>query len=109
MRSPSGWTYTVALNYVRRTQRRSAREALLLRRATQAAEVEPPAGEAWAVVGDLPPRQRTAVVLRYGADLTEAEVATAMGVTRGTVSSTLREAHRKLAGLLDERQEEEAT
>jgi RNA polymerase sigma factor (sigma-70 family) len=37
----------------------------------------------------LPPRQRLAVVLRFQADLTMAEVAQAMGCALGTAKSTL--------------------
>jgi RNA polymerase sigma factor (sigma-70 family) len=48
----------------------------------------------------LPARPRTAVVLRYVADLTEAEVAEAMGVAPGTVAATLSNARRRLAVLL---------
>jgi len=35
----------------------------------------------------LTPRQREAIVLRYYADLSEAEIATAMGISRGAVKS----------------------
>ena len=35
----------------------------------------------------LPARQREALVLRYYADLSEAEIAEAMGVSRGAVKS----------------------
>jgi RNA polymerase sigma-70 factor (sigma-E family) len=44
----------------------------------------------------LPQRQREALVLRYYLDLTEAEIAEVMGVSRGTVKST---ASRGLAAL----------
>ena len=40
-----------------------------------------------AALRDLPVRQREAIVLRYYADLSEAEVATAMGISRGAVKS----------------------
>ena len=46
--------------------------------------------ERYAVVAalrDLPDRQREAIVLRYYADLSEAEIATAMGISRGAVKS----------------------
>ncbi len=55
----------------------------------------------WELVRDLPERQRQAVVLRYLADLDERDIAEAMGVTRGTVSSTLFDARRRLAQLLE--------
>jgi RNA polymerase sigma-70 factor (sigma-E family) len=38
-------------------------------------------------LGTLPSRQREAIVLRYYADLSEAEVAAAMGISRGAVKS----------------------
>lgn len=40
-------------------------------------------------VRKLPPRQREALVLRYFEDLDEAEIARSMGISRGTVKSTL--------------------
>jgi DNA-directed RNA polymerase specialized sigma24 family protein len=50
----------------------------------------------------LPDRQRKAIVLRFVADLAEADIAVAMGATRGTVASTLAAARRRLAELLRE-------
>lgn len=43
--------------------------------------------EVLVAVAALPRRQREAVVLRYWLDLTEAEIADAMGITAGTVKS----------------------
>jgi RNA polymerase sigma-70 factor (sigma-E family) len=40
-----------------------------------------------AALRDLPDRQREAIVLRYYGDLSEAEIATAMGISRGAVKS----------------------
>ena len=100
MDSPSGWTFRVALNALRRHQRRAALERRLLARRPHATSVPAPAGEAWDVVRALPPRQRTAVVLRYVADLTQVEIAAAMGITRSTVSSLLADAHTRLAELI---------
>ncbi|HUK67421.1 MAG TPA: SigE family RNA polymerase sigma factor, partial [Streptosporangiaceae bacterium] len=53
----------------------------------------------------LPQRMRAAVVLRFYADLTEAEAADVLGVSIGTVKSTVSRAMAKLridAGLLAE-------
>lgn len=47
-------------------------------------------------VDRLPQRMRTAVVLRYFEDMTEAEIATALGVSLGTVKSTVSRAVAKL-------------
>jgi RNA polymerase sigma-70 factor (ECF subfamily) len=55
---------------------------------------------------DLPTHLRIVVVLRYYADLTEREIATAIGRRQGTVKSRLHEARRLLAdhpALLSER------
>jgi RNA polymerase sigma-70 factor (sigma-E family) len=40
-----------------------------------------------AALRELPDRQREAIVLRYYADLSEAEIAAAMGISRGAVKS----------------------
>ena len=87
MDSPAGWTFRVALNVVRRRERRRSLERRLLARKVPAPDVPAPAGEAWALVAELPERQRTAVVLRFVADMTEHQIAEAMGISRSTVSS----------------------
>jgi RNA polymerase sigma-70 factor (sigma-E family) len=48
---------------------------------------------------DLPPRQRTAIVLRYWEDLTEAEAARLMGCTVGTVKAATSRGLRRLREL----------
>jgi RNA polymerase sigma-70 factor (sigma-E family) len=47
-------------------------------------------------LGELPPRQRVALVLRYFEDLNEAEAADAMGCSVGTVKSTTSRALERL-------------
>jgi RNA polymerase sigma-70 factor (sigma-E family) len=48
----------------------------------------------------LPPRQREALVLRYYGDLSEAQIASAMGISRGTVKSHLARAIASLRDVL---------
>ena len=103
MGSPEGWAYRVAVNVLRRRQRRAALERAFVSRQSppppsMPAEVRP---EVWDAVRSLAPRSREAVVLRYVSDLTEAGVAQAMGVSEGAVSSLLSEARRALAHQLE--------
>jgi RNA polymerase sigma factor (sigma-70 family) len=100
MDSPGGWTQRVALNVVRRRLRRKRVESRLLPRLVDRDDEVLPTGEMWDLVRALPERQRTAVVLRYVADLTEPDIATAMGIARGTVASTLAAARERLAEVL---------
>ena len=95
MHSPGGWVYRVALNVVRRRMRRAAFEQRTLEPPSEVAQVVD--REIWSVVQQLPERQRVAVVLRDLLDLPEQEVATAMGIPRGTVASALAAARRRLA------------
>jgi RNA polymerase sigma-70 factor (ECF subfamily) len=100
MSSPAGWVYRVALNVLRRTLRRRALEVrLLLREFAQPTDIASHP-EVWAAVRTLPERQRQAIVLRFVADLAEVDIAIAMGVSRGTVASTLAAARRRLTDLL---------
>ena len=52
--------------------------------------------EVLAALKQLPNRQREVLVLRYWSDLSEAQIADALGISRGTVKST---ASRALAAL----------
>ncbi len=101
MERPGGWVYRVALNEARkRVKRRSTEGRLLAQSMAQTEVMEPPAQgdlDLWSAVGRLPERTKEAVVLRYVADLTEPEIARALGISRGTVATMLRRAHAKLA------------
>ncbi|RJL22116.1 SigE family RNA polymerase sigma factor [Bailinhaonella thermotolerans] len=55
----------------------------------------------WRALERLPPRQRDAVVLRYYEDLPESEIAHVLGITIGTVKSTVSRAIAKLRGDLE--------
>lgn len=103
MANPAGWVYVVALNVVRRRWRRRTLERVLLRRAPSSPAASVLAEtrlDVYRAVRSLPRRARTAVVLRYFGDLSEAEVAAAMNVAVGTASATLSAARRRLSVLL---------
>jgi RNA polymerase sigma-70 factor (sigma-E family) len=100
-----------ALGYLRRAVVNRSRSALRRRRTARAYspphDVGPPQPDDLAVLSEehravlaalatLPERQREVVVLRYWSGLSEAEIADAMGISRGTVKST---ASRALAAL----------
>jgi RNA polymerase sigma factor (sigma-70 family) len=113
MTSPTGWTSCVAMNLASsRWRRLSAERRATIRHgapADRADDVDTAATLAVrAAVAALPPRQKQALVLRYYADLSLAEVAGAMGCPVGTVKSLLSRATATLrdeAGLTEDFQE----
>ncbi len=107
LENPTGWVYRVSVNLLRRrwTRARLEQHLLLRRRPTgQAAEIDV-VPELWAAIAALPLRQRTAVALRYVADLSERDVAEAMGIAEGTASAALVAARRRLASDLQHLEE----
>ncbi len=100
MSSPAAWVFRTGFNVARRIHGRRRRLIRLLPRLHVDPTVPGPAGEVWRLVAELPRRQRQVIVLRHVADLTEPDIAAALGLTRGTVSSTLRTAHASLRAQL---------
>ena len=95
MKSPTGWTYRVALNELRRRLRRRNQEGQLLLKANDASAPEQDLSLWLQVLDTLRPltvRQRTVLALVYLADLPQDEVARLLRVSRGTVASTLADA-----------------
>lgn len=97
MSSPTGWTYTVALNVARRLFRRRRLEAIVLHRQVPLPPIRDDSLEIWDAVQRLPKRQRTAIALHYLSDLPQRDVATTMGIAEGTVAATLSQARKQLA------------
>jgi len=105
MEAPAGWVFTVARNQLRRTKSRQVVEQQLVRRSVGdgiSAGADTANWELWDAVGSLPDRERTAVALRYLADMTERQVAETMGIAPGTVAATLHAARQHLAQRLAE-------
>lgn len=90
--SPHAWVSTVALNLARSWWRRRYAEQRANRRVGTGHDEQPRAEPEdvlaiRAAVAALPPRQRSALVLRYYAGLSVEETATALGCAMGTVKS----------------------
>lgn len=80
------------------TWRRLRRERLVSsvpERPDEAARFEDPSG-LWELLETLPPRQRAVLVLRYYESLSDGEIATVLGISRGTVRSQAFHVLRKL-------------
>lgn len=111
MDRPATWVFVVAVRDARRTLRREERRVAFDDRPDRVASPESRVVDAsWidGALSQLPPRQRATIVLRHLAGLSLAEVSDAMGVTVGTVKSTLHAAYRALrVELNDERGLEE--
>lgn len=106
MREPAGWTYQVAVNQVRHLARHRRRERLLARQPE--VDPSPPLDRAvlWDAVRRLPPRQRDIFIQRFVLDLAEAEIATALGISRGAVSASTAKARAALVAALGDHDEE---
>ena len=101
--SERSWLFAIMADRSRRQWLRRRREPMVeLREQDVRASTESATGriDLRRAVDALPPRQRTAVTLRYYLDLTVAETAAVMGCSEGTVKSTLYDARKKLSSLL---------
>lgn len=97
---PGAYMRVTLINRCRRRHRTRAREARRNRLVAAGTEPAPAAGnELFDVLGRLPERQRTVVVLRYWMGLSEREIAEALDCRPGTVKSL---ASRALAQLREE-------
>jgi RNA polymerase sigma-70 factor (ECF subfamily) len=105
MESPTGWVYRVAINHARRVARRRGMEQRVFRKQVPMPDLPVPAGEIWMLVASLSERQRQVVMLRHVAEMNENEIGTVLGISRGTVSSTLHDAHQRLGRLLGDENE----
>jgi RNA polymerase sigma-70 factor (ECF subfamily) len=95
---PKGYLYVTATNLVRDRWRREQRDRRLRARLEETAPVSTPACDPWLrdLVERLPGRLRAPVLLFYYADMSVAEVATALHKPEGTVKRMLSDARAQL-------------
>ena len=90
------WVLTIAHRKALDAHRARARRAVPLADVDAVDGREAPAAEAhdeelWGAVGELPPRQRSAVALRFLADLPHREIAAAIGCSEDAARRSLHE------------------
>ena len=92
-----GWLLTIAHRKAIDHHRARGRRPLPLAQVPEVAVTDPePGEEIWAKVWTLPPKQRAAVELRYGADLPHAEIAAALGCSTEAARRNLHEGLKRL-------------
>ncbi len=95
------WVLTIAHRKAIDTHRQHARRPVPVAEVEMLdgrAEVSPRSqdGELWQAVRELPPRQRSAVVLRFVADMPHSEIASALGCSQEAARQSLHEGLAKL-------------
>lgn len=113
--SPDAYVRKMLLNELLGERRRTGRRAQKAHLVPVPAPVADPVVDAatrldlWDRVQQLPPRQRAVLVLRYYEDLSEAEIATVLGVTAGTVKSQASLALRNLRAVVPQNHTEDVS
>ncbi len=102
---PEGYVRRIMVNTQISWWRRRRREQLTASPPDRG--YEPPAADdsMWILLAGLPPRQRAVLVLRYYEDLSEVQIAAALGCSVGTVKSQAARAIGKLRAALATEQE----
>lgn len=94
-----GWVYRVAFNWATSYLRKIRREVHGIAPIDAGVAAPPPDMDLYEALGRLDVKHRAVVVLRYLLDWTEADVAVALDIPKGTVKSRL---HRALGKLREE-------
>jgi RNA polymerase sigma factor (sigma-70 family) len=98
-RNLRGWLLTIAHRKAIDHHRANGRRPLPVAEVAELAvedDAPPLDGEIWGLVGELPPKQRAAVALRYGSDLPHAEIAAALGCSPAAARRSLHEGIKRL-------------
>jgi RNA polymerase sigma factor (sigma-70 family) len=89
-----GWLYTIAhrkvIDMVRARDRRATPLAEVPDRPIELAAVGEADGAVWALIDELPPKQRTAVLLRHAADRPYSEIASVLECTEAAARQNVR-------------------
>ena len=89
-----GWLYTIAhrkvIDLVRARDRRAVSVAEVPERPVDLPRVGEVDGAVWRVIDELPPKQRTAVLLRHAADRPYAEIASVLECTEAAARQNVR-------------------
>jgi Sigma-70, region 4 len=94
-----------AIDWTRaRNARREVTAVTLPDRGSELGDEAGRADELVVALGGLPPEHRAVIVMRYLQDLSPGEIATELGIPRGTVNSRLRRGLDKLSRQLDREQ-----
>lgn len=101
VREPWPYLRVAVVNACRSHHRRRGREATYLRAIATAEPAPLGALELLDAIDALPYRQKAVIVMRYYEDLSEAEIATALGCRPGTVKSLASRALARLATEVD--------
>lgn len=104
----TSWLYRIVINAVRDRQRQGMRQRRqageLMHVTARVSEAEQESvttqNQVWDAVRKLPGKQRDAVLLVYGEDMSHAEAAAIMGTRESTVSWYVHEARKTLKGLV---------
>ncbi|HEY7255257.1 MAG TPA: sigma-70 family RNA polymerase sigma factor [Solirubrobacterales bacterium] len=96
-RNLRGWLLTIAHRKAIDHHRANGRRPLPVADPVEVAPPDPePDGGIWELVGALPPKQRAAVALRFGADLPHSEIAAALGCSPAAARRSLHEGIKRL-------------
>jgi RNA polymerase sigma factor (sigma-70 family) len=97
-----GWVFTIAANKATDSHRARGRRAVPTDDVPDRGvrPVDAADDEVWDLVRELPPKQRSAIVLRYVLDLPHADIADALGTSEEAARRNVHEGLKKLKGVL---------
>lgn len=102
IREPEPWVWRVAFRVASGELKRRKRESSVSTSVESTYALEAPSDSVLAVVGQLSPRQRSAVVLHYYAGYSTREIGDIVGSSAATVAVHLHQGRKRLRQLLED-------